>query len=664
MLAVHLTCPRCLRSLRSNRLIAPGEMLRCPHCGVSFRAGLDAPAANAASNPGPGVHSALAAWLVFAVVLLLAFGGLVVAVLVSKRAAPPAAAMAEARGAVSTPDVPSAPKERADAPAADPPPPPLPVDPPPQPKPRLDPPPAHPTPPPPPLPEPTPAPPPARPTPPKSENLRSRPAPTANEAPQVHWLPPRAQRHVDRAIDGGVEYLRRQQNADGSWGHQSGKAGKRFTPGITALAALTLLECGVPAKDPQVQLTARYLRKRMPDLTVTYSTALAILFFDRLGAAEDVPRIRTLALRLIAGQKPSGGWDYYCPALSEEEELGLLARLYEDRPTTPRDLFPAEPIQPAKFEGELATEDRKLDSDLYRPRPSKTPPLELFIAEDANAAPRPIPPREEEKKQTENREPKAESQEPKPKSRPLPGDVRKLSERAREAASRLSQALRKTPALRAAELMQEVPNLREPRTDHSNTQFAILGLLIAENHDVPMERAMALLDWRFRHALTIQQGWNYQPGWPTTPSMTAAGLMGLALKHGLLLPNKRDRGRNVSIRDPLIHRGFATLEDLLEGYVTGFQLNPARLEKLDLYCLWTVERVAVLYNLRTLGAFDWYPAGVQLLLPLQRDNGSWSSAGTKALDEPSVSTSFALLFLKRSNLARDLTRRLNAPEAE
>ena len=173
---------------------------------------------------------------------------------------------------------------------------------------------------------------------------------------------------------------------------------------------------------------------------------------------------------------------------------------------------------------------------------------------------------------------------------------------------------------------------------------------------------MALLDWRFRGALTLQYGWNYRPNWPTTPAMTAAGLMGLALKHGLLLPNARDRGRNVTVRDPLIHRGFATLNGLLEDYVAGFQFNQTRLEKLDLYCLWTIERVAVLYNLRTLGAFDWYPAGVELLLPLQRDDGSWSSAGTKSLEEPSVSTSFALLFLKRSNLSRDLTRRLNNQE--
>src|SRR6185437_9382000 len=101
-------------------------------------------------------------------------------------------------------------------------------------------------------------------------------------------------------------FLRRQQRADGSWGHQTGKVGKRFTPGITALSALTLLECGVSVKDPQVQRAATYLRQRMPDLTVAYSISLAILFFDRLGEPSDVARIRTLALRLLAGQKTSG----------------------------------------------------------------------------------------------------------------------------------------------------------------------------------------------------------------------------------------------------------------------------------------------------------------------------------------------------------------------
>ncbi|HEY7154785.1 MAG TPA: hypothetical protein VH575_12555, partial [Gemmataceae bacterium] len=90
MLAVHLACPRCTRHLRSNRLIAPGEPLRCPRCGARFRAGLDdGPGSAAAPSPpqakGGGI---LLAWLLFALVLLLAFGGLELAVLLSKRSVP------------------------------------------------------------------------------------------------------------------------------------------------------------------------------------------------------------------------------------------------------------------------------------------------------------------------------------------------------------------------------------------------------------------------------------------------------------------------------------------------------------------------------------------------------------------------------------------------
>jgi hypothetical protein len=487
-----------------------------------------------------------------------------------------------------------------------------------------------------------------------------------DEAPKLHWLPSNIQVQVDRSVDKGVEFLRRRQNADGSWGHQTGIASKRYTAGITALSALTLLECGVPTKDVHVRSAARFLRKRIPELRSTYSISLAILFFDRLGEEADATNIRTLALRLIAGQKPSGGWDYSCPTLSTNEELGLLALLYKDRPTNPIDLFTMEP----------KTEPTQLNTELYRPGPSKVPPLELFVGRDAGvAAPaagsqaRPgtamSPDLRDSGKQTAESKNSVRAQEipatDKTSGQSLPGDGRRLSTRALDAADKLPKALRRIPALRSAELLREPPDLHEPRTDNSNTQFAILGLLIAENYDVPMERAMALLDWRFRNSMTVQGGWNYQPTWQTTPSMTAAALMGLALKHGLLLPNRHGRGRNVMVHDDeIIHRGFLMLTGMLENYYSRFVFNQLPLEQLDLYCLWTVERVAVLYNLRELGNLEWYPAGVRLLMPLQHADGSWSTKGTTCLEEPSVSTSFALLFLKRSNLARGLTKRLSA----
>jgi hypothetical protein len=484
----------------------------------------------------------------------------------------------------------------------------------------------------------------------------------------VHWLPTPMQKRVDRSIDNGVEFLRRKQRADGGWGNQTGVSARRFTPGITALCGLTLLECGVPAKDAQVRSAAHYLRQRMPDLTNTYSVSLAILFFDRLGEEADAARIRTLALRLIAAQKPSGGWDYFCPTLSDDEELGLLALLYKDRPTTLNDLFATERGKDPSLEREAKLKEGKLDSELYRPQPSKMPPLELFIEQPREGSPFSRDP----KGSAENKERKNESGERKAESgERLPGDSRRLTQRALEAAEKLPEELRRIPALRAAELLHDRPELNEPRTDNSNTQFAVLGLLTAENYDVPMERAMALLDWRFRNSMTVQGGWEYRPGdprliCPATPvSMTAAALMGLALKHGLLLPNRKGRGRDVVVHDDeIIHRGFITLTGMLNSYYASFAFNPAQLDQLDLYCLWTIERVAVLYNQKTLGDLDWYPAGVQLLLPLQRGDGSWSPEGTHCLKESSVSSSFALLFLKRSNLARGLSERLKAPNGE
>lgn len=634
MLTVQLSCPHCRRILRSRRLIAPGECLLCPHCSMSFRAGADsAQPAERASAFG----SRLMRWLVLANMLVLVGGGGAIAWAIHRRVQ-----WEGERASVShsvplsvpeeSPSIPPTTTPKTDKPAA-------PADP--MPKPPNEPPPT-----------PLPDPPPPRaksPLPPKAkapepEPLRE-PAEARREKPQPSWLPQAVQRQVDLSIAGGIEFLRRDQHADGSWGRRTGKTAKQYTPGITALCGLTLLECGVPTADAQVRATAHYLRLHMPELTATYSISLAILFFDRLGDDGDTSRIRTLAMRLLAGQKPSGGWDYYCPTLNDEEELGLLARLYKDRPTKPLDLFDADP-------------KANVEDDLYRPRPSKSPPLGLFVSRGVADVPASTP-------KIETPPPKVQSPKPKVESKKLPGDNRLLSKRAETAAENLPDRLKKTPALRAAELLRNPPDFSEPRTDNSNTQFAILGLLAAENHDVPMERAMSLLDWRFRNSQTPQFGWNYRPKWPTTPSMTAAALMGLALKHGLLLPNRRGRGRNIAVHDDeVVHRGFTTLKALLEDYYAGFVLNRTPLDKLDLYCLWTIERVAVLYNLRALDSLDWYGSGVQLLLPLQRDDGSWSPKGTTCLEESSVATSFALLFLKRSNLARDLSERLNAPREE
>src|SRR5207237_9188825 len=81
------------------------------------------------------------------------------------------------------------------------------------------------------------------------------------------------------------------------------------------------------AKHPAVHNAAVFVRLAAPNIDKTYEIALAVLFLDRLGEAKDRPLIQKLALRLIAGQTPSGGWSYKCPILSEADSKQLLAVL-------------------------------------------------------------------------------------------------------------------------------------------------------------------------------------------------------------------------------------------------------------------------------------------------------------------------------------------------
>ena len=75
----------------------------------------------------------------------------------------------------------------------------------------------------------------------------------------------------------------------------------------------------------------------------------------------------------------------------------------------------------------------------------------------------------------------------------------------------------------------------------------------------------------------------------------------------------------------------------------------------DYYFLWSLERVAVLYGLRTIGGKDWYAWGSDVIVRHQRPDGSWADDFGGPVD-----TCFALLFLKRANVAVDLTKILQS----
>jgi hypothetical protein len=494
--------------LKLKRALDPAQQVRCPRCGRSFRPD---EAATQGGSDSEGNTGALRLALIAGAVLLIASGaGLTYYLTTQQEHAGPQAAAKPA--AEEEPDVPGR-KLR-----------PLAKAPPTNNKP--------------PAPEP-----PKPPNPPAPETAK----PPAPKPPPPVQLPA----EVRQAIDKGVSYLRKTQGGDGSWAHP------QYAVGYTAMAGLTLLECGVPVDDDQVKRAANFLRDRALGSGMTYEAALCILFLDRLGNRDDRPLIRSLGVRLVGGQTASWGWTYTCASPTHQQESDMLTALRSRQPPT---------------HGTKATQE---------------------------TAPRPT------------------------------------AAEAGKALAALPVPLRNAPAL------QESPQYATSdadETDNSNTQFAVLGLWAASRSGVPVEGALALAARRFQLSQQADGSWRYQTKQATTASMTSAGLLGLALGHGLAA------ARAAPLQDPAISRGLNFL-----GQALG--------DTNDLYFIWSVGRVGSLYRLKDLAGKDWYAWGCQQLLSRQQPDGSWALNGYWQ-SGPLTDTCFALLFLNRTNLLQDLSSRL------
>src|SRR5262249_6610152 len=138
-----------------------------------------------------------------------------------------------------------------------------------------------------------------------------------------------------------------------------------------------------------------------------------------------------------------------------------------------------------------------------------------------------------------------------------------------------------------------------------------------------------------------------------TPTMTCAGLLGLACGHGALLDKARTKDENAKrdvTKDANINAGLRALATVIGHPLNGKGRPPAASGK-AYYFFWSLERVGMIFNLDTIGGKDWYNWGAEIILANQKPDGSW--AGEYASD--GVDTCFALLFLVRSNLVRDLS---------
>lgn len=200
------------------------------------------------------------------------------------------------------------------------------------------------------------------------------------------------------------------------------------------------------------------------------------------------------------------------------------------------------------------------------------------------------------------------------------------------------------------------------RTDNSNTQFALLGLWAAQRHSVPVKPSFALLVERFERTHAYPAGtWGYSPDEEDgSRSMICVGLMGLAIGRGLQLPTA---GAPADKKDVHVLKGLAALSRRI-GRPAGRMDKPVSFH--DLYFLWSIERVAMLYDLSAIGDRDWYRWGAESLVTNQAKGGFWTGAspnpewaGKKNYDyRATLTTAFALLFLKRSHPMKDLTPRL------
>jgi hypothetical protein len=468
-------------------------------------------------------------------------------------------------------------------------------------------------------------------------------------------LPEAEQKQVNQAIDLGTKYLLVMQGPRGTWPTPNGK----HVVGYAALPGLTLLECGVPADDPAVQRAARFVRLAVPRLDTTYELALSVLFLDRLGDPKDEKLIQTMALRLVAGQAPSGGWGYKCPILTGPQQAELLTTLQGLDPLP--DLAALRPAGPDR----LAQGNKPMMPGLALTGSKDRLPPGLALAKSPGEMLSGPPP---EKSQAASRVTAPRpgmcikaAEAPPPQGDQPPADAKP------SAKPKAKRPVAIPPELVGLTVFQDLPQvpMQDPRergqepllptTDNSNTQFAVLALWTAQRHDVPMERTLQHVAHRFQTSQCPTGGWGYRYSHggnvEETATMTGAGLLGLAVGHGLA---RDGRAARKDVQDPMIARGFIALYQYV-GEPAG---RTERLPMVNLYLLWSVERVAVLYDLPAIGDKDWYRWGAEILIANQvPKRGNWHN-GQYPESNWVLDTCFALLFLKRANLAKDLTAKL------
>jgi hypothetical protein len=237
--------------------------------------------------------------------------------------------------------------------------------------------------------------------------------------------------------------------------------------------------------------------------------------------------------------------------------------------------------------------------------------------------------------------------------------------------------------------------------DNSINQFATLALWAARKHGIGTGPSLAMVEKRYLENQNDDGSWGYRArdnGY-LKDATTCAGLIGLAVGQGIRQDEQPGNTAQDPTKIPPIARGLefiartigkdprslgqrsrddrrkhtAELMELNRQWQEGPERSRKSVEQRitnidnarmlkgtyfgsnswgDLYFLWSVERVAVVFDLKQIEGKDWYEWGADVILNNQESDGSWRDRFPGIPD-----TCFALLFLQRANIAKDLTEK-------
>jgi hypothetical protein len=172
--------------------------------------------------------------------------------------------------------------------------------------------------------------------------------------------------------------------------------------------------------------------------------------------------------------------------------------------------------------------------------------------------------------------------------------------------------------------------------DQSRNQYAVLGLGIAKKRGFEVSEKVLNASKTLWENTYNQKGWGYSASSeaPVTLSMSCAGIASLSLLGDELYTADKKCG---------IYEENRLLSDSLAGLVGQLKADRVRIST---YALYSLERVAIFLDLKTIGGMDWYRFGAELIIngTYNHENKNYTlGKGSASGEDPA----FRLLFLAK-----------------